>query len=192
MKFPEPWQSWDESMMLAINGAHNPFWDQAMLHLSAMFIWMPLYILLFVLIYRQFGWKVGLIVVLGLLLVITLCDQISVNAFKERFLRLRPCHSDWLQGQLHMVEGKGCGGQYSFVSSHAANTFGIAIYFASLLRKWWLSILLVLWAAVVSYSRVYLGVHFPLDVLGGAMLGSALGFLVFWAFRFGIKRTKFG
>lgn len=192
MRFPEPFQVWDEAMLLAINAANSPFWDMAMYQFSAMYIWLPLYILLFIFVFRKFGWKVGLIVILGLILVITLCDQISVNAFKERFVRLRPCHSDWLNDQIHMVEGKGCGGKYGFVSSHATNTFGIAIYFASLLRKWWFSIVLVLWAAVVSYSRVYLGVHFPLDILGGAMLGSSIGFFVFWAFRFGIKRTKFG
>jgi len=190
MTFPEPIQAWDEALLLLINGAHTEFWDNAMLAISGNLIWLPIYIALLALIFHKFGWKVAIIILLSTAVVITLCDQISVNAFKERFERLRPCKEEHLAAQLHMV--KNCGGYFGFVSSHAANTFGVAVFISALMRNWWLSIGLILWAAVVSYSRVYLGVHYPTDVLGGALLGSIIGYIVFLFFRYGIKRSKFG
>ena len=190
MKFPEPIQGWDEELLLVINGTHTLWLDEAMLAITGNLVWLPLYIALLVVVFRKFGWKVAVIILLSTAVVITLTDQISVNAFKERFLRLRPCHEEYLMEQLHMA--KNCGGQYGFVSSHATNTFGVAIFLAALLRNWWLSLLLVSWALVVSYSRIYLGVHYPLDMIGGAMLGSMIGFLSFLVFRYAIKRSNFG
>ncbi len=190
MKFPEPIQGWDEELLLAINGTHTPWLDDAMLAITGNLVWLPLYIALLVIVFRKFGWKVAVIILLSIAVVITLTDQTSVNAFKERFLRLRPCHEDGLKEQLHMV--KNCGGQYGFVSSHATNTFGVAIFLLALLRNWWLSLLLICWALIVSYSRVYLGVHYPVDIMGGALLGSLIGYLSFVVFKYAIKRSKFG
>lgn len=112
-------------------------------------------------------------------LVIILSDQISVNFFKEIFLRLRPCHNPEISNLVHTVDG--CGGQYGFVSSHASNTFALAVFLGLIFKKhlsYLLHIMLV-WAAIVSYSRIYVGVHYPADILCGALLGVLIAY-VFW------------
>jgi undecaprenyl-diphosphatase len=116
---------------------------------------------------------------------ILLADQTSVHLFKNMFERLRPCHNPMITDFVHTVHGK-CGGQFGFVSSHAANSFALAVFSGLLLKskyRYFLP-LMVFWAAVVSYSRIYLGVHYPADVLGGAILGSILGIFVFWMMKF--------
>ena len=107
-------------------------------------------------------------------------DQISVKLFKDVFERLRPCHNPMITDMVHTLHGK-CGGQFGFVSSHATNSFALAIFSGLLLRSRYKYILLIMlfWAACVSYSRVYVGVHYPGDILGGAILGSVVGFTVF-------------
>lgn len=122
-------------------------------------------------------------ILLFILVLITLSDQVSVHAFKNVFERLRPCHTPDLLLVVHTVEK--CGGQFGFVSSHAANSFALAFFISGLLRKSykWIPYLMYSWAVLTIYSRVYLGVHFPGDVLGGAILGMILGWLVLKGFR---------
>jgi len=114
---------------------------------------------------------------LGLLFLIS--DQSSVRLFKNVFERLRPCHNPNLEGMVHLVNG--CGGKFGFVSSHATNCFALAIFSGLLFKNHYkyMMILMLFWAALVSYSRVYVGVHYPGDIIGGAVLGSIIGFLVF-------------
>lgn len=122
-------------------------------------------------------------ILLFILLLITLSDQISVHAFKNVFERLRPCHTPDLLLVVHTVEK--CGGQFGFISSHAANSFALAFFISGLLRKSykWIPYVMYSWAALTIYSRIYLGVHFPGDVLGGAILGMILGWIVLKGFR---------
>lgn len=124
--------------------------------------------------------KKFLIVVPFIALTVLLADQISVQLFKEIFLRLRPCHTPTIADFVHTVNNE-CGGLYGFISSHAANTFSVAFFIGLLLKKHypWLLILLLVWASIVSYSRIYLGVHFPGDILGGILVGSLIGIGVF-------------
>jgi undecaprenyl-diphosphatase len=109
-------------------------------------------------------------------LLIFMSDQISVHFFKEVFQRLRPCHEPDFIGMVHLVKGN-CGGQFGFVSSHATNTFALAVFLSFVLGKKFKYFipLILLWAAVISYSRIYLGVHYPGDVIAGAILGASLG-----------------
>jgi undecaprenyl-diphosphatase len=165
----------DKSIFLFLNGISSPFWDVVMFNISKKFIWIPLYALLLALLVKEYKWK-SLLLLVFVVLTITLSDQSSVHLFKNVFERLRPCHQPELMGLVHTVNGK-CGGQFGFVSSHAANSFALAGFFFMLLRAKmpYISWFLVIWAAVVAYSRVYLGVHFPGDILVGAILGFGLG-----------------
>lgn len=106
-------------------------------------------------------------------------DKISVYLFKDIFTRLRPCHNNSLVDLIHLVGS--CGGKYGFVSSHAANTFALAVFSGLMLKKHYPRLILwaIIWASVVSYSRIYLGVHYPGDILVGAILGISLGVIVY-------------
>ena len=162
----------DTQMFLLINGAHSGFWDTVMWRISGKIEWIPLYLFIIWMLIRKFQWKT-LWILLAVALLITLSDQASVHLFKNVFERLRPCHQPDLVGQVHVVRDH-CGGMYGFVSSHAANTFALAVLTGLLLRNtyYWTGILF--WALLVGYSRVYLGVHYPGDILFGAILGGLL------------------
>ncbi len=129
------------------------------------------------------GLFIGLVFLIG--------DRSSVVLFKDMFQRLRPCHNPEITNLVHTLDGH-CGGQYGFVSSHATNSFALAIFSGLLLKKQYPKLLLImlLWAALVSYSRIYVGVHYPADILGGAILGTTVGLLTFWLMRLFNKKLK--
>ena len=169
----------DKWLFLLLNGLHFSTLDTLMVGISSRELWIPLYIYLLYILIKRFKFQSIYIIIMTVLL-ITLCDQFSVQLFKNVFMRLRPCHEPELQGLVHLVNDH-CGGQYGFVSSHATNVFGLAVFLGAILNRtgrYWLSMLLLLWAAVVSYSRIYLGVHYPFDIIGGALLGMFLARLM--------------
>jgi undecaprenyl-diphosphatase len=178
-------KDWDEKAFLWLNSFHSDGLDPIVLQLTQTITWVPLYLLLLYLIYRKdpknMAWVIG-----GVMLTILLGDQISSGLMKPYFERLRPCHDPQWVGLIHNY-GR-CGGLYGFVSSHAANTFGMATFLTLILRKkqkgiYWL----FLYAVVVSYTRIYLGVHYPLDVLFGALVG-VLSAYFSWAIVVLLKR----
>ncbi|MEN8120123.1 MAG: phosphatase PAP2 family protein [Bacteroidota bacterium] len=174
--------AFDTELFLFLNGLHNPFMDKIMWWTSETITWIPLYLVVLFFVFKQLKWK-GFLTLLFLILVVVLADQGSVHLFKNVFQRLRPCHNSQIADFVHIVNGK-CGGQFGFVSSHAANTFAFAAFssFFFSLRKY--SYFIFIWAAFVSYSRIYLGVHFPGDVLGGAILGILIGYLLFKLYQY--------
>lgn len=172
----------DTSLFLFLNGLHTPFWDGIMAGVSGKLIWLPLYLFILYLLYRRYGYKT-LVLLFFIVLLISLSDQLSVKAFKDVFQRLRPCHEPSLAGLVHTVNNK-CGGSWGFVSSHASNSFAVALFSLLLIRDKRFTMGILFWAFWVSYSRVYLGVHYPGDILGGALLGTFVGWLVYRAYAF--------
>ena len=110
--------------------------------------------------------------IIAIAILITISDQTS-NLFKDSFQRLRPCYNELISDSLRLVKGS-CGGRYGFFSAHASNSFSLAIFFGLLLRSSnkLLIVLLTLYAFLISYSRIYLGVHYPIDILVGAIFGT--------------------
>ena len=184
----------DSKLFLFLNSLHSPFWDTFMWAVSDKEFWYPFYGILILAMVWRYKWN-AVAILIFIALLITLADQISVKGFKEVFERLRPSHNPEIKDMIHTVKGYR-GGRFGFVSSHAANTFAMAFFTSKLFRNKYYSWFIFLWAAVVSYSRIYLGVHYPLDILGGALLGILLGYLVFTLYRmFGnryLKRTFYG
>lgn len=170
--------NWDRELFLALNGAHNGFWDFIMWWSSDKLIWIPVYALFLYVLWKQYKGRIW-VVLLFVAFLVFLSDQISVHLFKDVFQRLRPCHEPALQGMVHIVNGK-CGGQYGFYSSHASNIFAISLFFILMVKRKgpWQIVPVLLWASLISYSRIYLGVHYPADVIAGATMGSILGYLV--------------
>lgn len=170
----------DKEMFLYLNSFHNDYWDTIMLLVTRKETWLPFYGILVYFFVRKYNFK-SVLIVLFLALTILASDQISV-LLKDTIQRLRPVHEPALEGLVHNVLRKG--GMYGFVSSHAANTFAIFIFTASVFKNRSYSVLLFFWAVLMSYSRIYSGVHYPLDILGGAILGMLLGFGFFKSLMF--------
>jgi len=167
----------DQQLFLFLNSCNSPFWDKVMHMVSGIAIWIPLY--LAILIYLGFRYKRKFIIILlFIILAAALADHISVHLFKNVFHRLRPCHEPSLEGLIHLVNGH-CGGKYGFVSSHATNSFNVAIISLLFIKRRWFTISIILWALTVGYSRIYLGVHYPGDVICGSILGALIGWGIY-------------
>ncbi len=170
-------QNLDRQILLTLNHSHTAILDWLMWQISGNLIWLPLYLFLIYFSFKTFRSKAWLIII-WIVITVGLSDFTSVHLFKETFKRLRPCHNPQLQGIIVLVHHH-CGGLYGFISSHATNTFALATLIALIFRKNWLTGLMFFYATIISLSRVYLGVHYPTDVLAGAMWGSFIGWIMF-------------
>lgn len=165
----------DSNLFLQLNGMYSDWWDTAMLFITRKETWIPFYLILMVVIFRNYG-KKGWIIILVLLLGLVVCDQFS-SWIKEVTHRLRPGHDPAIQQLTHIVLRKG--GQYGFVSSHASNSFFVLTFSAWIFRNRLSFWTLLCWALLVSWSRIYTGAHFPLDVICGWILGISFGFVFY-------------
>ncbi len=174
----------DKEIFLYLNTLGSKTWDGFWTFMSERSYWIPFYLLLLYLLYRNFGLKkTGLVLGLTLLMVL-FTDQIT-NILKDGFERPRPCFTPEFEGVMRAV---GCErrGLYGFTSAHASNHFAIALFLGLIFRNTykWMLVFLLAWAALISYSRIYLGVHFPLDVVVGGLIGLILGFGFYKLFNY--------
>jgi len=146
--------------------------------ISGKLVWAVFYLAIIVQIYRTYGWKNCLYLVVAIALVITCCDQMASGILKPTFQRFRPSRSPEISHLVHIVNGY-TGGKYGFASSHAANVFGLASFVSLLFRNRKLSLFLFSWAVLVSYSRIYLGVHYPGDIIVGTAIGLFFGYIIY-------------
>lgn len=173
--FIEPIKQLDQSLFFFFNGMHSPFWDVVMTLFTQTNIWGIFYLTLIYFIVRKYRMKAVVIIVM-LALVVLIADQFSVF-IKETVRRLRPTHDPDIQHLVHNVYRKG--GLYGYFSSHATNTFAVAMFTAKLFKNSRYQVFIFFWAALVGYTRIYLGVHYPFDVLTGAVVGILIGHFIY-------------
>ncbi|WP_047547879.1 phosphatase PAP2 family protein [Psychroserpens sp. Hel_I_66] len=170
---------YDQELFIYLNGMGNVFWDAFWLTYTAKLHWIPFYALLGYLMYKKLDSKMFVLTLVTIALMITFTDQVT-NLFKDGFMRLRPCYEDGVAEVMRLVR-KTCGGRYGYFSGHASNSMGLAFFVGLMLRskyKYMLPILIV-WAALMGYSRIYVGAHYPLDVLSGMLFGGVSGFMFY-------------
>ena len=170
----------DTRWFLHLNSFHNELWDSIMLMVTLKETWIPFYIIVIFFLIKNYRSK-SILILLFMALTILLSDQLSV-LIKESVGRLRPVYNPEIEHLVHNVLRKG--GKFGFVSSHAANSFGIFVFTSLIFKNRNYSLLLLFWAILFSYSRIYSGVHYPLDIICGAGLGLLTGFATYKAMMF--------
>ncbi|MBQ6208748.1 MAG: phosphatase PAP2 family protein [Prevotella sp.] len=172
----------DHQMLLAVNGMHSTYWDTFMWLVSDKYMWIPLYVALVYVIFRNHSLKAFLWCAVAIGVMILFTDAFTASVLKSSFARLRPANTDNpLSAMVHVVNGYR-GGRYGFPSNHASNCWGIAFFIVLLFRQKWLSMFMAVWAMTVCYSRMYLGVHYPGDILVGMLLGLVGAWTVYRVF----------
>lgn len=169
---------YDEQLFLFLNNLGSEPWDGMWRFITEKYASVPLYILLLYLVWKELGWKGTLVIMIVVAIMITATDQLA-NLFKYSIQRPRPCKVEALQASMRFV-ADGCG-RFGYFSAHAASTMATAVFLGLLLRfrYKYLPFLLLFWAVVVAYSRIYLGVHYPLDIITGMFFGAIIGWLCY-------------
>lgn len=180
----------DARLLLIVNGAHSPFFDSVMWCISGRWIWIPFYVVLAYLLFRRMSWKRASICLVTIGLIILSADQTCATLIRPEIGRLRPAYlNNPLSSFVHVVNGYR-GGRYGFPSCHAANTFALAVFMSLVIRHKWFTVMMFSWAFVVSYSRMYLGVHYFGDLFCGATIGSLFAVLFYYLQNYLFKRLN--
>ncbi len=175
---------YDKELFLWLNNLGSETWDPFWLMITDKWGSIPFYVLILYLVIRKFGVKHTLLILVFVALIITVSDQLS-NIFKYGVARLRPCYDETVYQSMRLVK-KTCGGKFGYFSAHAANSFTLITFISLLLQKYykWIPYTLLIWALLVAYSRIYIGVHFPLDIISGMSVGMLIGFIFFKIYKY--------
>ncbi len=169
----------DTQVLLFFNSFHSTFFDYFMMTFTGKAIWIPMYASIIYILFRRFGWKIALCYTLSIPIVILCVDQLCASLIRPLAERLRPTNlENPISAFVHIVDGYR-GGKYGFPSCHAANSFALATFLSFLFAKRRFTIFIFTWALITSYSRMYLGVHYPGDLLVGAIIGSVIGYIIY-------------
>lgn len=180
----------DARLLFIVNGAHSPFFDSVMWCISGRWIWVPFYAVLAYLLFRRMSWKRASICLVTIGLIILAADQTCATLIRPEIGRLRPANlNNPLSSFVHVVNGYR-GGRYGFPSCHAANTFALAVFMSLVIRHKWFTVMMFSWAFIVSYSRMYLGVHYFGDLFCGATIGSLFAVLFYYLQNYLFKRLN--
>jgi Membrane-associated phospholipid phosphatase len=177
----------DHNLTFLINSWHAPFWDNFFFDYSKVWVWFPLYISYIYIFIRQEK-KQAWMLIASMILCFLIANHVSADIIKPLVARFRPSHDPLLQNSLHIINNYR-GGNYGFVSSHAANTTGLAILLSLIMRNRANTIMLICWTLLTSYSRIYLGVHFLGDILGGMVLGTIAALTAYLLLKYLYKRS---
>ena len=177
----------DQELLLKLNGSDSLFWDGFMWIATSTSTWIPVAVVLLYVIFKNNKIKEALLLLGMLVLVIALADQISSGLCKPYFARFRPTQDPELMYMVDIVNGYR-GGRYGFTSSHAANTFAVAVFLSLVIKSWTLAGTLFVWAFLNAYSRIHLGVHYPGDILFGTLTGIMVGTLIYTLYTYLKKR----
>ena len=173
---------WDKELLVALNGSSSTFLDGIFMAITETTTWIPLFACLLYAVVRNNTWRSSLLIIVMTALLVLICNYFSSGFCKPFFHRLRPSQEPELAKVIDLVNGYRSG-LYGFISSHASNTFGISVFFSFLFSNKKVSPLLLLYACLASYSRIYLGVHYPLDILMGALWGVSCGVAFYFLYR---------
>lgn len=166
----------DSAMLLLLNSYHTEWLDNFMMLFTGRFVWIPMYLVFTIVVFKCYGWKQAIVVMIGIGLAITMADQICATVIRPLVGRMRPtCLDNPLSEFVTVVNGYR-GGRHGFPSCHAANSFALVAYLSLLIPHRRFIIFLIVWAMVNCYSRMYLGVHYPGDILVGGIIGSMIGY----------------
>lgn len=181
------WITFDQQLLLRLNGSDSLFWDNVMTGITSTVAWIPVGAVLFYVFIKNNSMRVVGLIVLFFALTILLADQFSSSFCKPYFARFRPAQDPQLMYLVDVVNDYR-GGRYGFISSHASNTFGVFVFVSLLIRNVWMTGSMFLWALLCSYSRIYLGVHYPGDIFFGMLWGLLCGALCYFLFSYCQRR----
>jgi len=168
----------ERDLFFAMNGSDSLFLDQVMWTISSLLVWIPLFLFILFLFFYKTPRKEALLVTVFFILVFVSSDQVSSSLFKPFFERFRPTHHPDFKDLVDIVNGYR-GGRYGFISGHATNSFGLAVFLSLVFRHRAVTLCALFWATLNSYSRIYLGVHFVSDIVAGMMTGALLALLLY-------------